>query len=84
MSTEHPERPSRSVQQDLAPYVGLGSQLAASVIGCGLLGWWLDGKCGTTPWLTIGLGFFGAVAGMTHFIRAAMRANADDPSRNKQ
>jgi F0F1-type ATP synthase assembly protein I len=48
------------------------------------LGWWLDGKFGTEPWLMIGLGFFGAVAGMTHFIRAAMHANAHDPSKNKE
>ncbi|MBM4173702.1 MAG: AtpZ/AtpI family protein [Ignavibacteria bacterium] len=84
MSKEIPERKSGSVQRDLAPYVGLGSQLAAAVIGCGLLGWWLDGKYGTTPWFTIGLGCFGAVAGMTHFIRAAMQANAHDPTNNKQ
>jgi F0F1-type ATP synthase assembly protein I len=84
MPPKKPEPPSGSVHKDLAPFIGLGSQLAASVIGCGLLGWWLDGKFGTTPWLMIGLGFFGAVAGMTHFIRAAMHANAHDPSKNKE
>lgn len=84
MPQKKPEPPRGSVHKDLAPFIGLGSQLAASVIGCGFLGWWLDGKFGTTPWLMIGLGFFGAVAGMTHFIRAAMHANAHDPSKNKE
>jgi F0F1-type ATP synthase assembly protein I len=46
--------------------------LAASVILCGFAGWWLDGKYGTEPWFMVSGGFFGAVAGLTHFIRTAL------------
>ena len=67
-----------SVHRELAPFVGMGSQLAASVFLCGLLGWWLDGKYGTHPWIMIGFGCFGAIAGMTHFIRSALRAGSNN------
>ena len=52
--------------------MGMGMQLAASVILCGFAGWWLDGKYGTEPWFMVSGGFFGAVAGLTHFIRTAL------------
>jgi len=35
------------------PYLGLGLQLAVTVIVMVFLGIWLDGKLNTSPWLTV-------------------------------
>ena len=45
-------------------FLALGFQLAGSIIGGLLLGWWLDGYCGTVPLFTtlftLG-GFYGSM-----------------------
>jgi ATP synthase protein I len=43
-----------------AEFAGLGLQFAGSMGLFGLLGWWLDRKLGTEPWLLVVLIFFGA------------------------
>jgi F0F1-type ATP synthase assembly protein I len=62
----------QSTTQQLAPYMGLGIQLAAAMVAFGALGWWLDGKFGTTPWLLIVGIMLGATGGMIHLIRTAI------------
>jgi F0F1-type ATP synthase assembly protein I len=52
----------------------LGMELAASVAGCSLIGYWIDRRTGSEPWgLVIGatLGFVG---GMYNLLRIAIRA----------
>lgn len=45
-------------------YISLGLQFAISILLCLFIGWWVDGKLGTTPlFLLIGT-FFGAGAGL--------------------
>jgi ATP synthase protein I len=52
------------------PYMGLGIQFAASVIGCFLLGRWIDGKIETEPIGAL-IGFLlGTTAGMVSLIRS--------------
>lgn len=52
------------------PYMGLGIQFAASVIGCFLLGRWIDGKLETAPIGAL-VGFLlGTTAGMVNLIRS--------------
>jgi F0F1-type ATP synthase assembly protein I len=46
---------------DLGRYTGLGLQFAASLVLFGALGWWIDGRLSTTPWLMI-LGMVGGSA----------------------
>lgn len=46
---------------DNARYAGVGFQLGAAIIVFALLGWWLDRKLGTGPWLLI----LGVVLGFT-------------------
>ena len=49
---------------DYARYAGLGVQFAGTLVVFGAIGWWVDGKLGTEPWLMIAgifLGFFGAM-----------------------
>ena len=51
------------------PYLNLGWTFVAAVgLGC-LLGWWLDKKLGTTPWLLVAGSTLGLVAGFVSFFR---------------
>lgn len=43
----------RQTAVDLGRYTGLGLQLAASLVLFGALGWWIDRRLSTTPWLMI-------------------------------
>ncbi|MDL1891477.1 AtpZ/AtpI family protein [Sphingobacteriales bacterium CHB3] len=63
---------SRNVARDFGPFLTLGLQLAISVVVFFFIGYWLDGKFGTSPWCTIGGAFLGAAGGMIKFIREAL------------
>ncbi len=65
---------------DVGPYLGLGTQLAATIILMFFLGKWLDEKFEIFPALTIGLSFFGGFAGIYNFIKSVLNLN----EKNKQ
>jgi len=50
-------------------YAGAGLQFALTFLACGALGWWLDGKFGTGPWLMIAGILLGAVGAMYSLVR---------------
>lgn len=54
------------------PYIGLGWTFAGAVGGGCLLGWWLDKKLGTTPWLLVAGAVLGMVAAFVSVIRTVM------------
>jgi len=55
--------------REAAPYLGLGSSLAALVlVGLGV-GYWLDGKLGTRPWLFLVGGLLGIAMAALEFYR---------------
>ena len=56
-------------------YIGLGTQLAATVVLMVLLGVWLDGKFNTRPVLTVIFSFLGVVSGMYNFIKTALKSD---------
>lgn len=58
--------------RDFGPFLTLGLQLAISVVVFFFIGYWLDGKFGTSPWCTLGGAFLGAVGGLIKFLREAM------------
>ncbi|MBX2990739.1 MAG: AtpZ/AtpI family protein [Bacteroidetes bacterium] len=62
----------RNVAKDFGPFLTLGLQLAISVVVFLFIGYWLDGKFGTSPWCTIGGAFLGAAGGLIKFIREAL------------
>ena len=48
---------------------GIGPLLAAAVIAGYLVGGWLDGKLGTTPWLMVAGVLLGSAAGFVELVR---------------
>lgn len=63
--------------REIAPYVGLGLQLAVTVTVMVFIGVWLDGKFNTTPVLTIVFSFLGVFAGLYTFIKSVLKAGND-------
>ncbi|MCI0341082.1 MAG: AtpZ/AtpI family protein [Planctomycetales bacterium] len=63
-------------QEDLrehAGYLHIGLQLAITILLGVLGGYWLDGRLGTAPWLTVAGSVLGMGAGFTNFILAVLR-----------
>ena len=61
--------------RDVGPYLGLGTQLAATIVLMFFLGRWLDEKFELTPILTISFAFFGGFAGIYNFIKSVLILN---------
>jgi F0F1-type ATP synthase assembly protein I len=61
--------------KEVGPYLGLGTQLAATIVLMFFLGRWLDSEFETHPILTILLAFLGGFAGIYNFIRAVLNIN---------
>lgn len=72
-----------STSRDISPYLGLGVQLAASILVFLFLGRWVDGKLGTEPVFMIIGAFIGAAGGMISFIRAVLKQD-EKMKREKQ
>lgn len=59
-------------------YGAAGLQLAASVVGFLLLGNWLDGKLGLSPWLAVAGLIVGFVGGLVNLVRIVRRFGVID------
>jgi F0F1-type ATP synthase assembly protein I len=57
--------------------IGIGFEFLAAIVVMGAVGWWLDRKLGTSPWLLLAGGAVGFAAGLTLMIRAASGAFKD-------
>lgn len=57
------------------PYLGLGTQLAATIVLMFFLGRWLDQKLGTYPLLIIVFSLMGGFAGIYNFIKTVLNLN---------
>ena len=55
-----------------APLMNLGWTMATAIGGLTLLGWWLDGKWGTDPWLTLGGAALGMVVAFVELFRVGL------------
>ena len=72
------DKSSRKIIQsykDVGPYLGLGTQLAATIILMLFFGKWLDEKLEIFPFLTITFSFFGGFAGIYNFIKSVIKLN---------
>ena len=58
---------------DLWRFFGSGIQLSVTVGLFALLGWWLDGRFGWTPWGLVICGSLGTLAALYHFLKDAMK-----------
>lgn len=65
-----PQSPGNSRLQAVMKYSGLAFQMLAIIGGCAWLGYWLDGRLATSPWLTIGLLLLGVFAAVFQVIRS--------------
>ena len=65
-------------------YSGVGLELAGATAGLALIGYWIDGKFGTSPWGILICVLIGIVGGLYNLVReslAAVReAKLDDDS----
>lgn len=61
--------------KEAGPYLGLGTQLAATIVLMFFIGKWLDEKFETFPVLSIIFSFFGGFAGIYNFIKAVLNLN---------
>lgn len=61
--------------QDLGNYLGLGLQLAVTVVVMVFLGIWLDEKFVTGPWLTVFCSFLGIFAALYSFIKTVLKSD---------
>lgn len=59
--------------REAAPYLGLGTSLAATVLAGLGLGYWLDGQFGTRPLLFLVGGVLGLVAALWQFYTTVTR-----------
>ena len=72
-----------SSYKEAGPYLGLGTQLAATIILMFFLGRWLDGELNISPVLTICFSFLGGFAGIYNFIKAVLNLNKRNKVENK-
>ena len=66
-------RSDESASRQMYALSGVGFEFIAIVGGCVLLGWWLDRRLGTTPWLTLVGVALGFTLGLYRLIRFAKR-----------
>jgi len=50
-------------------FTSIGFEFLAAMLLPGALGWWIDGKFGTTPWWMLILGAFGFAAGLYRMLK---------------
>jgi len=66
--------PRQEQQPTWVTYSGMGIELAASVVGFTLLGWWLDRHFGWSPWGVLAGVFLGLAGGTYNLVRGALAA----------
>jgi F0F1-type ATP synthase assembly protein I len=78
MDSEPQPKKDDDVEQALGVgrYAGLGFQFAGTLVAFGALGWWLDSRFGTSPWLMIAGVFLGAVGAFVALVRAVPAARS--------
>jgi F0F1-type ATP synthase assembly protein I len=69
-SSPTPEPDGSSRLRAIGKYSGLAFQMLAIIGGSAWLGTWLDGRFGTSPWLTVGLLLLGVFAAVFQVIRS--------------
>ena len=69
---------------EVGPYISAGTQYAASIVVCLLIGWWLDGKYGTSPWFVVSGVILGAVAGFYNLYKTLISGSGGKQGQGKE
>lgn len=72
MSPENKDGESRAwarALREMGPYLGIGATLAVTVLGGVGIGYWLDGRLGTTPAFVLAGSVVGILTAGYHFYR---------------
>ena len=70
-----------SAMRQAAPYLLLGTQMAATVIVLGGIGWWIDSIASTEPVILIIGASVGSVVGLVQFLRSVQRLGDKEKQR---
>ena len=73
MSQQEQQPEDKNDLRSLGNYLGLGMQLAATVGFMLLLGYWLDKKFETSPWLLLVFSFLGIISGLYNFLKTVIK-----------
>lgn len=57
---------------DALKYGQVGTMLVAPMVAFGAIGWWLDGRFGTKPWLLLAGLILGMIGGFVNFFRLVL------------
>lgn len=60
------------ISKEIAPYLGMGVQLAATIVIMLFIGNWLDNKFDEKPLFTIIFAILGVITGMYNLIKTAL------------
>lgn len=74
-----PEGPEKKPTQLVSAWAfasGLAWELVTPAVALSLIGYWLDGRFKTEPWLTLSGAVVGISVGLFQFIRAAQQRQA--------
>lgn len=71
----------KRVAREVGRYTGFGLTWALSVLFFLLIGYWLDGRLGTLPWLTMVGAFVGAAGGFLSLYKALTAASRAERSK---
>lgn len=63
------------IYRDIGPYLGLGTQLAATIVLMLFIGKWLDEYFDTYPYLMIIFSFLGGFSGIYNVIKSVLELN---------
>ncbi|MCH7806179.1 MAG: AtpZ/AtpI family protein [Proteobacteria bacterium] len=70
--------------RDVSKAYRIGLELVLAVMVGGAIGWYLDKRLGTTPWLFVIFFFLGVAAGFRNVYKAAQKIGGDlPPEQNK-
>lgn len=70
MTPREAKHETARAELEFGRYAGLGLRFAVTVALFGLLGWWIDGRVGWSPWLLVTGVLLGAVVAFIGIVRA--------------
>lgn len=71
--SDEPTDPKTEQASAYALAFGLGAELVGALAVCGVPGYWLDQKLGTSPWLTLVGVLLGISLGLFQLVRATTK-----------